>query len=154
MFRHSLLMLAFLAVTPATAGTREDVYSASQRCSAISDDRAWLNCYYGAATTDARGQLQLLPTAPGFPNVSLVPPPKRAGAVDGAVDSAIGFLIGGDAIVSHVSIKSYETDRQGGFTVVLMNGQVWKQSDEQIRLVNWHNRPRNCIRSRSGRGAF
>jgi hypothetical protein len=149
MVRRTSLLLAFLAVTPAMAGPREDVYAASLRCSAIKDDRSWLDCYYGAAQP-MRGQLQL-PAAP-VSQTSLIPPPIAAPVArqqapnpipqkEGLVGRTMDFLAGGDILVSNAPIKSYEAGRHGGFTVILANGQVWKQSDDQARLVKWRNAP-------------
>jgi hypothetical protein len=149
MVRHLSLLLAFLAVTPAMAGPREDVYSASLRCSAIKDDRDWLACYYGAAQP-MRGQLQL-PAAPAS-QTSLIPPATAASVAreqtpnsipkkEGPIGRTMDFLAGGDIVVSKAPIKSYEAGRQDGFIVILANGQEWKQSDDQTRLVKWRNAP-------------
>ena len=51
------------------------------------------------------------------------------------------FLVRGDLVVSNAPIISYETGKQDGFTVILANGQVWKQSDDQTRLVKWRSAP-------------
>src|SRR5471032_1713297 len=37
-----------LLVLPALGDTRDDVYAAAQRCRILQDDRAWLECIYGA----------------------------------------------------------------------------------------------------------
>ena len=55
---------------PALADARQDVLSATQRCSGIADDRTWLDCYYGAAQP-MRAQLGL-PAAPAA-QIRLVP---------------------------------------------------------------------------------
>ena len=153
MVRHVSFLFALLAVTPALAGPREDVYSASQRCAAITDDRSWLECYYGAAQP-MRGQLQL-PPAPAS-QTALIPPPIPGAPVaaapalaarpalpqtKGPVTRTLEFLTGGDALVSKVAIKSYEGGGYGSFTVVLANGQEWRQIDSQPRLVKWRNAP-------------
>ena len=44
-------------------------------------------------------------------------------------------------MVSNAPIKSYDAGGQGGFTIVLANGQVWEQSDNQARLARWRNGP-------------
>jgi hypothetical protein len=149
MVRHMSLLLAFLAITPAMAGPREDVYSASVRCAAIKDDRSWLECYYGAAQP-MRGQLQL-PAAP-VSQTSLIPPaiaapvarqqaPNPMPQKEGPIGRTMDFLAGGDIVLSHAPIQSYEGGGPGGFTVILANGQVWKQSDDQARLVKWRGAP-------------
>lgn len=158
MVRRTALLFAFLAVTPALAGPRDDVYASSLRCAALTDDRSWLECYYGAAQP-MRGQLQL-PPAPAA-QTSLIPPVNEASVArqqavqqalhpvapvpqkPGPIGRTLDYLAGGEAIITNAPLKSYEAGRQGqsGFTVVLANGQVWKQSDDQVRLVRWRNAP-------------
>jgi hypothetical protein len=151
MFRHmSLLLVLLAAATPALAGPREDVYSASLRCSAITDDLSWLDCYYGAAQP-MRSQLQL-PAAPAA-QTSLIPPPITAAtarqqalaaapSAPGPIGRTLGFLAGGDAVITNAPVKSYEAGRQGGgFTVTLANGQVWNQTDGQPRFARWRDAP-------------
>jgi hypothetical protein len=59
------------ARNPAAAATpREEARARSLRCDGISDERSWLNCYYGAAQP-VRGELGL-PPAPASQQ-SLVP---------------------------------------------------------------------------------
>jgi hypothetical protein len=148
MVRRTSLLLAFvLAATPALAGPREDVYSASLRCSAIADDRAWLDCYYGAAQP-MRGQLQL-PAAPAA-QTALIPPvidanghpqTRSAPRKQGMIGNTLDYLTGGEAVVSNVAVTAYEPGQPAGFTVTLANGQVWRQTDDQPRLVRWRNAP-------------
>jgi len=151
--RKLLLITLIVAATPALAGPREDVYSGSLRCAAITDDRTWLECYYGAAQP-MRGQLQL-PPAPAS-QTSLIPPaiagsastaaaigapsafPPRVPSRPGPVARTLDFLAGGDAVVAGAAIRSYDGARSG-FTVTLENGQVWKQSDDQARFVRWRD---------------
>src|SRR5580692_10028377 len=38
-----------LAPLPVLADAREDVVSSMTRCAGLTDDRQWLDCYYGAA---------------------------------------------------------------------------------------------------------
>ena len=149
--KRTALLIAVLTVTPALAGPREDVYSSSLRCAAITDDRTWLECYYGAAQP-LRGQLQL-PAAPAS-QTSLIPPAIAGAAMPapamgaptafqprpapkpGPVGRTLNYLTGGEAIVSRAQVKSYDPG-PGGFVVTLDNGQVWKQSDDQQRMVRW-----------------
>lgn len=55
------------------ASPRDQVRAASLRCDSISDQRAWLNCYYGAAQP-VRADLGL-PPAP-MSQQTLVPPAR------------------------------------------------------------------------------
>jgi hypothetical protein len=144
MVRHALVLLVVLTATPALAGPREDVYSASLRCSAIADDRAWLDCYYGAAQP-MRGQLHL-PAAPAS-QTALIPPvidaahPRAAPQKEGMIGQTLGYLTGGTVVLSDMAVTSYEPGQPTGFTVTLANGQVWRQTDDQPRLVRWRNGP-------------
>ena len=147
MVRRALILLGVMAATQAMAGPREDVYSASLRCSAIADDHAWLDCYYGAAQP-MRGQLKL-PAAPAS-QTALIPPVIDASAShparavpekEGVIGQTLSYLAGGAAIISNVAVKSYEPGQPTGFTVTLANGQVWRQTDDQPRQVRWRGRP-------------
>src|ERR1700749_4770995 len=56
-------VISGLFATPALAQsdpTRDDVIANVERCSAITDNRVWLNCFYGAAQP-MRAQLGLPP---------------------------------------------------------------------------------------------
>src|SRR5258708_22329328 len=63
----------------ALADTRDDVWAAMERCQAIQDDRAWLDCTYGAKQP-MRAKLGL-PPAPEYQQ-RLVPPPALPAAAD------------------------------------------------------------------------
>lgn len=71
--RFSLvLILSALSAAPAAAASnpaRDDVMANIQRCASITDNRTWLNCFYGAAQP-MRAELGL-PPAPES-QVSLV----------------------------------------------------------------------------------
>jgi hypothetical protein len=135
-----ILPVAFLAilVQPALAGTREDILAAMQRCQSIAEDRAWLDCTYGAEQP-MRAKLGL-PAAPDYQQ-RLVPPPSQfaiAAAPRPAPPAAVTphrgatfmQILTGDApplIVSTLAAVQY--DAQGGFLLTLENGQVWRQAD-------------------------
>jgi hypothetical protein len=131
----ALVMLAALA-EGAQASTREDVLSGIARCSAINDDRAWLNCLYGAAQP-MRSQLGL-PPAPAS-QTSLVPPASPASPrfsapapVANAPKEKPGFfsrLLGGEPIITDVKLNDYYFNSKGFFVVTLANGQIWEQLD-------------------------
>jgi len=57
------------------ATPRDRVKAASARCDAISDERTWLDCYYGAAQP-VRGELGLAPASAA--QQKLVPPPSNS----------------------------------------------------------------------------
>lgn len=154
--------LFFLAATsaailaqPAFADTRDEVYARMQRCRVIADDRAWLNCTYGAEQP-MRAKLGLQP-APDFQQ-RLVPPPTSANAAPAPAyrdqanaaprnappaphrsASMMQILTGTAPAVAASSIASVEYDTTGAFLATLQNGQVWHQ-------VNTDSGPRTRLK--------
>ncbi|HWM61581.1 MAG TPA: hypothetical protein VNN98_05480 [Rhizomicrobium sp.] len=120
----------------AFADTRDDVMAGMQRCRAIQDDRAWLDCTYGAEQP-MRGKLGL-PPAPEFQQ-RLVPPPPTS--VDAGARKALPsvpphrsasflqILTGSAAPLTVSTLASVQYDSQGAFILTLQNGQVWYQVD-------------------------
>jgi hypothetical protein len=135
----ALIVAAMGIAGPAQAGPRDDVLAGIDRCGSIADDRAWLNCLYGAAQP-MRNQLGL-PPAPAF-QTQLVPatPPLSAARVAPAAQKSEGgflsFLLGGDPIISRMPLKDYFFDSHGLFTVTLANGQVWQQTSGD-QIAHW-----------------
>ena len=62
-----------LAPGVALADTREDVVAGLTRCAALTDDRQWLDCYYGAAQP-ARASLGFRPALPDQVRLAQSPP--------------------------------------------------------------------------------
>jgi hypothetical protein len=122
-----------LFVPPVFAGVREDVLAAMQRCSAIQDDRTWLDCTYGAQQL-MRAKLGLAP-APDFQQ-RLVPPASFASTHPLASETVPPvrrkegvlqmFNSSTPALVTSVLV-GVRYDAQGGFIATLENGQVWHQ---------------------------
>ena len=130
---------AFLC-EPAIAGTREDVMAAMQRCSAMPDDRTWLDCTYGAQQM-MRAKLGL-PPAPAYQQRLVPPAPSSAPLArigTGQLAStpppthrrgSFWQVLGGSAPpVAVSSVSSVTYDDRGAFIATLENGQVWRQSD-------------------------
>jgi hypothetical protein len=155
---HSAVLLAMLAVSaiasPALAAPRDDVRAGSNRCDAIADDRAWLDCYYGAAQP-MRARLGL-PPAPAT-QVLLVPQPAQGAPAIAArtpapepPDAVDTFF---HKLLSHENVKpeaptrmaSYSFDKSGFFTVTLANGEVWKQSSVDSVQANWRDKPASYV---------
>ncbi len=146
--RYGILLAGVVLLTHgALAGpARDEVMSGAARCAGIADDRTWLDCYYGAAQP-MRGSLGLSP-AP-YTQTKLVPP---AGAAYAASDGNrysqpqksngfLGDLLGSPKpIASNVPMESYKFDRNGAFTVVLKNGQSYRQKESDLAFAKW-NRP-------------
>ena len=132
---------AFTAIH-ASADTRDDVMAAMQRCSIILDDRAWLDCTYGAEQP-MRAKLAL-PPAPEFqqrlvPPLSQSQPRMAAPQADTGITAArpasrrkaslMQILTGTAQPVAISGIASVRYDSQGAFILTLENGQTWRQTD-------------------------
>ena len=139
------------AVAPgaALADAREDVVSSLTRCAQLTDDRQWLDCYYGAAQPmrawlglppAPQAQLKLLQ---GQPKPTVLPATvARAAARSGPPPmpkkSGILDMFGGADVVNNAPVGSYDVTADG-FTITLLDGQVWKQTDDDAAKhpVRW-----------------
>jgi hypothetical protein len=158
------ILLAGGAVMPglgswdsAWADAREDVVRSMTRCATFTDDRQWLDCYYGAAQPmrawlglppAPQSQLKLLQGQPqpqaSTPLPATVtravtrtgppPMPKRSGILE---------VFGGSELVKNQPIQSYDMGRDGAFTITLPDGQVWRQTDDDASKhpVRWTQAP-------------
>ncbi len=131
------------SVRPAAAGTRDDVMNASARCAAITDDRAWLDCYYGAAQP-MRAQLGLSPVPQR--QLALVPPPGKGAPPhsQAAAQPKPGFfgrLFAHEGVSQERQMISYSFDGGHLFTVTLSDGSVWRQSPDDPHRANWGKPP-------------
>jgi hypothetical protein len=99
------------------------------RCNGVADERQWLNCYYAAASP-VRAQLGLAPgpQAPPIPgNAPMVASMQPGRQLAPATLPAAGW----------VQMSSYHFDRNGIFTIVLANGQHWRQLSGDTDLAHW-----------------
>jgi hypothetical protein len=120
------------------------VMAGAFRCNSLADERQWLNCFYAAAQP-ARAKLGLSTPAvavspkPVAPSFGLPPPPQPKAAAQS----------------DHVSARmtSYSFDRYGKFTVILENGQVWRQLSGDDVQAHW-NKPASRYVVRISSGAF
>lgn len=162
-----IAMAAGAALTPgvALADAREDVIAGVTRCAALSDDRQWLDCYYGAAQP-LRAQLGLSP-APQAQIKLLESQPRAGTALPGTITRAavrtgpppmpkrsILTFWGGDDVVNNQPLQSYDI-KNGAFVVTLTDGQVWAQTEEDAakRPVRWRE-PANSMRVSISQGAM
>jgi len=167
-------MLAIGAGTPglALADARDDVVRSMTRCAAYTEDRQWLECYYGAAQPmrawlglppAPQSQLKLLQGQPqGSASAPLPsslpstvtraatrtgppPPPRRSGIFD---------VFGGSDVAKDTPIQSYEMTRDGNFVITLPDGQVWRQTDGDASKspVRW-TQPASSMRVTISQGA-
>jgi len=167
--RKAILAVAVAggALAPGTvlADAREEVVSGLTRCANLTDDRQWLDCYYGAAqpmrawlglSPVPQAQLKLLQTQPQPTTLPTTvsraavrtgppPPPKRSGILD---------MFGGEDVINNTPIKSYEV-AGGGFTVTLPDGQVWQQTEDDASKhpVRWRQ-PASSMRVTISQGAM
>ena len=149
----------------AWADAREDVVSGIARCAHLTDDRQWLDCYYGAAqpmrawlglSPAPQSQLKLLSEQPRSSVLPATvtraavrsgppPMPKKSGVFD---------VFGGDDVVNNAPLRSYEVKRDG-FVITLLDGQVWQQTDDDAekRPVRW-DQPASSMRVSISQGAM
>jgi len=119
---------------PQATATRDMVLSGASRCGQLNDDRQWLNCYYAAAQP-MRALLKLPPAPQSSAN--------QNGGLASTVQSAApagGFgLSTASSRTSSVTgrMASYTFDEKGIFTVVLSNGEVWRQLSGDTSFAHW-----------------
>jgi hypothetical protein len=94
------------------------------RCYADPNDRAWLACYYAAASP--LRQALKLPSAPTAPR-------------QGSSPVVASVAPAGNGVI-RARMASYLFDGQKFFTVTLSNGQVWRQLDGDTATAHW-NKP-------------
>jgi len=154
--RYFLLSAIFpLGAAPAAAGTRDDVMSAATRCAGITDDRSWLDCYYGAAQP-MRAELGLVPAptaqtakvppAPGAAQIfSAVPPAGGVSVRQASAPPVTKGFMGGlfGASTDNTKIAIYHFDKHGMFTVTLSNGQIWQQVADDTNFAHWRGAASN-----------
>lgn len=139
---RALLLVACFALLPlsAWAAPRDDVKAGVARCDGISDDHAWLDCFYGAAQP-MRSRLGLAP-APEF-QTRLVPPPVPGAAPQPTAPAASSHndlfsdLVGGGDVAPRQHLASYSFDRAGLFTVTLADGSAWQQLPTDGIRASW-----------------
>ena len=127
--------------------TRDDVMSGAARCAGIADNRSWLDCFYGSAQP-MRALLGLAPAPPA--QTKLVPPPGAAYVSPEATRYApraeksrgfLGDILGSSKpVVADMPMASYKFGRDGFFTIVLQNGQSYRQEESDLVFAKW-NRP-------------
>jgi hypothetical protein len=141
-----LIGLVLLTQSAVAEPTRDEVMSGAARCAGIADNRTWLDCFYGSAQP-MRSLLGLPPASPA--QTKLVPPPGAAyigpdAARYAPAEKPQGFwgevLGSSKPVVSNMPMASYKFGHDGTFTVVLSNGQTYRQDESDLVFAKW-NRP-------------
>ena len=135
-----LLPMVLTGPLAAWAGPREDFRAGIARCDRLTEDRAWLDCIYGAVQP-MRARLGLSPVpdfqqrlAAGAPaGPVMTPPPARAMAAI-APPSAAPVRRGNE---TWVPLASYSFDKNGMFTATLPDGTVWQQDGNDVNFAHW-----------------
>jgi hypothetical protein len=92
-----LAMSTLLMAPPTQARSRDEVMVNAFRCSAIADDKSWLQCVYGAAQP-LRAQLGLTSATPGQLRLAQSPPTNGTGGGSSTRNIAISAAARCDAI--------------------------------------------------------
>jgi len=139
---------ARLALSPPAGGPAGDMTARYQvmadllHCNSLTDDRQWLDCFYGVAQP-VRAQLGLSPA-----------PQARVPA-----ENSSKAVIQGPAPITHTvdpqwsRMTSYSFNRYGIFTVTLANGQVWRQLPGDTDFAHW-TKPAPAYAARITHGAL
>jgi hypothetical protein len=161
-----LIIVAFAGLgSVAIADTRNDVLERLTYCNAYADGRTWLDCYYAAAQPE-RAELGLPPAPQATTFEPLFHRPAPSGSLAspapaGTSDGGGGFLglLSADRVppeqfgltnarpgpgpnVDRIVDRMANYSLAGGkFTVMLANGQVWRQTDGPA--ANWRSTPAN-----------
>jgi len=140
-----LIGLVLLTLGARAEPTRDDVMSGAARCAGIADNRTWLDCFYGSA--QPMRTLLGLPSAPPA-QIKLVPPPGAAYIAPNAPgpvappETSRGFLsdlLGSSKpVVNKVPMASYSFARNGTFTVILKNGETYRQEESDTAVARWN----------------
>jgi hypothetical protein len=149
--RSTLVLIGLVLLTAGARAepTRDEVMSGAARCAGIADNRIWLDCFYGSA--QPMRTLLGLPSAPPA-QIKLVPPPGAAYIAPNASNAPVGppaeksrgffgDLLGPTGPIDHnMPMASYKFGRNGGFTVVLKNGETYRQEESDTAIAHW-NKP-------------
>jgi hypothetical protein len=143
--RVAIASLLMVSAIPALAEpTRDEVMSGAERCYGITDNHAWLDCFYGSAQP-MRALLGLAPASPA--QVKLVPPPGAHYAGQAVLShnpqppreegGFFGSILGSSKpLIANTPMAAYEL-HASGFVVTLPNGQRWEQNKGDNSVAHW-----------------
>jgi len=135
-----------LATSPPSGGVprdetvRDEVMSGAANCIRVTAERPWLDCYYAAALPMrvhlglAAPQALPKPLPAPAPQLAYAAPAPRTPAGPPPMPRSVGLFAGMfddvKPIVRNMPMQSYTLEREGLFTVTLIDGQVWRQANE------------------------
>ena len=116
--------------------------NAPAQCSGIADPAARLACYDAAQPPRATGTVPTnkspaarYPEFNAAPRAQMPAPPPNAASGGSAI--ARGKLV--------AAVASYSLSPSGRFTIVLDNGQIWKQVDSDDGVAQFRQQGRNMV---------
>ena len=122
-------IFSLILVAAAEAAPRDDMLAGISRCGAFADERTFLDCVYGAAQP-VRAELGLPPALQAqirlVPSATLVAQPNTHRAPSQR-DWFTSSLFGSGEVEAQSPMASYSFDNDGYFTVILRNGEIWRQ---------------------------
>jgi len=143
---------------------RDDVMSGAAGCIRAANERAWLDCYYAAATpmrahlgltVPVQAAPRVAPPLPApMPQMASAAPPRPAQPVRTGpppMPRAGGMFTGlfNDArpVVKSMPMRDFSFNKRGGVIVTLADGQVWEQVDEDevYHHANWRKQPAQML---------
>lgn len=141
--KKALLTALCVAVLPVAAGAQTEADSAFARCGTISDSQARLACYDGA-----RDQAKGLHW-PEFSNPPANVGPARPQALAPRTAAQRPVIPpSGERRVARVA--QYSFSPHGQFTIVLDNGEVWRQLDSDDGAARFRHAGENIVQISRG----
>lgn len=135
-------LLALLSIPALADPARDAVKAGVARCDAVTDNRAWLDCFYGAAQP-MRATLGLSPAPQIAPVASAAPlPPREAPPQQGMFDDLFGP---GTRLVRALHLREVRFNRDGTFVLTLEDGQLWKQNSPPSPRADFSAAPSSYV---------
>lgn len=118
----------------ANAEVRNQVLATASRCYPMTDERQWLDCYYGAAS-------------PMRVALGLSPGPTATIPREEPVQQAFAAPAPRDLKFTKITsqVQSFSFNRERNFTLTLANGQVWRQVAGDTTYAHWNEPPAHYI---------
>lgn len=129
----------YLLLVPAFADAQTAADRALLQCGAIADANARLACYDAARDQSKAGHWPEFNAAPAQ---QAAPAPAHQGAMRALPPLTNGKLV--------ASVVRYDLSARGRFTVVLDNGEIWRQLDSDDGVAQFNQRRKNVVQISKG----